>query len=270
MAPELPPNLFENKVIFLSGGGSGVNLAIARTLARSGADLAICGRSAERLEAAATELRGLGARVVAKTADVRDLEAVQAVFDASQDALGPVDGVVCGAAGNFMAPAEKLSANGFRSVVEIDLIGTFNCARAAYDQLAETQGSMLFVSGGQSYMAFAHQAHVSAAKAGVDQLMRTLALEWADRGIRVNSIVPGPVLDTEGMRRLTAGASSQAWIDSVPLGRFAEPEEIGRVAAFLLSPWSSYITGAQVVADGGLTLSGAGLINRGTQLPPTE
>jgi NAD(P)-dependent dehydrogenase (short-subunit alcohol dehydrogenase family) len=262
MTIEMPSNLLADKRIFLAGGGSGVNLAIARMLASCGADLAICGRTASRLEAAAEELRSLGARVVTAVADVRDAEAVDSAFSKTQDELGPVDGVVCGAAGNFVAPAEKISPNGFRSVVEIDLLGTFNCARSAHSQLEQTGGSLLFVSGGQSYMAFIHQAHVASAKAGVDQLMRALAAEWGPSGIRVNSIVPGPVVNTEGMRRLTEAMSLDSWLQSVPLGRFAQPDEIGRVAAFLLSPWSSYVTGAQVLVDGGLTLSGPGQINR--------
>jgi NAD(P)-dependent dehydrogenase (short-subunit alcohol dehydrogenase family) len=261
MTIELPDNLLANKRFFISGGGSGVNLAIARMLAECGADLAICGRTESRLEAAAAELRTIGARVVTAVADVRNPDAVADAFEKTHAELGPVDGVVCGAAGNFLAPAEDISANGFRAVVEIDLLGTFNCASAAFPQLAQTGGSLLFVSGGQSYMAFAHQAHVAAAKAGVDQLMRSLAVEWGSKGIRVNSIVPGPVSDTEGMRRLTESMTLDSWIRSVPLGRFAEPTEIGRVAAFLLSSWASYVTGAEMIVDGGLTLSGPGHIN---------
>ena len=261
MTIELPTDLLADRRFFVSGGGSGVNLAIASMLASCGADLIICGRTADRLEAAAAVLGSMGARVVTAVADVRDAEAVTAAFETGLAELGPVDGVVCGAAGNFVAPAEAISANGFRSVVEIDLLGTFNCARAAHAQLSQTKGSLLFVSGGQSYMAFEHQAHVASAKAGVDQLMRALASEWGRSGIRVNSIVPGPVVNTEGMRRLTDATSLESWIRSIPLGRFAEPVEIARVAAFLLSPWASYVTGATIIADGGLTLSGPGHIN---------
>jgi NAD(P)-dependent dehydrogenase (short-subunit alcohol dehydrogenase family) len=264
----LPANLLENQRFFISGGGSGVNLAIARTLAECGADLALCGRTQSKLDSAAGELRELGAQVVTSVADVRDPGAVAEAFARSDAEFGPVNGVVCGAAGNFLAPAETISANGFKAVVDIDLLGTFNCASAAYTQLAQTGGSLLFVSGGQSYMAFVHQAHVAAAKAGVDQLRRALAAEWGRGGIRVNSIVPGPVADTEGMRRLTGAMTMESWLESVPLGRFAEPIEIGRVAAFLLSPWASYITGAEIIADGGLTLSGPGHINLSVPVAP--
>ena len=251
----------KDQVVFVSGGGSGVNLAIAESVAALGGDIAICGRTEERLRVAASRLESLGARVVTAVADVRDEDAVTAALTRTADELGPVNGIVCGAAGNFVAPAETISTNGFRAVVDIDLLGSFHVAKAGFDQLRETHGSVLFVSGGPSFMTLLGQSHVSAAKAGVDQLMRTLALEWGRHGIRSNSIVPGPVSGTEGMRRLTESSAGQAWVDSVPLGRFAEPEEIGRMAALILSPLASYMTGAQIRVDGGLALSGGGLVN---------
>lgn len=148
MSSELPADLLAGKRFFVSGGGSGVNLAIASTLASCGADLALCGRTASRLETAAEVIRDSGARVVTAVADVREPAAVEEAFAKSLAELGPVDGVVCGAAGNFVAPAESISTNGFRSVVEIDLLGTFNTARTAHAQLVQTHGSLLFVSGG--------------------------------------------------------------------------------------------------------------------------
>ncbi|WP_226356058.1 SDR family oxidoreductase [Pseudonocardia sp. ICBG601] len=265
-AHQLPDDLLDGRVVFLSGGGSGVNLGIARVLADLGADLSLYGRTASRLDEAAEELRGRGARVVTTAGDVRSAEQVAHAFERTEAGLGPVDGVVCGAAGNFVAPAESISSNGFRAVVDIDLIGSFHCAHAAFDQLTRTRGSVLFVTGAQSAGAFAHQAHVGAAKAGVDQLMRTLAVEWGPHGIRSNSLLPGPVHDTEGMRRLAEGGSAP-WTDSVPLGRFADAEEVGRMAAVLLSPLAAYVTGTVVHIDGGLALSGPALVNR-TVLAP--
>jgi NAD(P)-dependent dehydrogenase (short-subunit alcohol dehydrogenase family) len=258
------PDLMKGQVVFVSGGGSGVNLAIAEAVAAHGGDVAICGRTQARLDSAAERLETLGARVVTALADVRDSEAVDAAFARTRETLGSVTGVVCGAAGNFVAPAQTISTNGFRAVVDIDLLGSFHVAKAGFDQLKETGGSVLFVSGGQSFMTFLDQAHVGAAKAGVDQLMRSLALEWARHGIRANSIVPGPVSGTEGMRRLTESSAGQAWVDSVPLGRFAEPEEIGRMAVVMLSRLGSYMTGSQVRVDGGLGLSGGALVNAAT------
>lgn len=265
----LAPDLLVGQVIFISGGGSGVNLGIARVLADLGADLAIFGRTEGRLEHAAEDLRARGGRVVVTVGDVRDLDQVETAFVRTRDDLGPVSGVVCGAAGNFVAPAEDITSNGFRAVVDIDLVGTFHCSRAAFDQLQETRGSLLFVTGGQSSAPYVGQAHVGAAKAGVDQLMRGLAVEWAGDSIRVNSIMPGPVQDTEGMRRLTA-SGHQPWVDSVPMRRFAVSEEIGRMAAVLLSPIASYVTGAVIHVDGGMSLTGPGLVNTAAGTPPSS
>ena len=260
----LPRDLLSDATVFISGGGSGVNLGIATVLADLGAKLAICGRTESTLEAAAELLRSRGANVVTAVADVRDAAAVDSAFKLTEDALGPVTGVVCGAAGNFAAAAQDISSNGFRAVVDIDLIGSFHTANAAFDQLRRTRGALLFVTGGQSRMPFAFQAHVGAAKAGVDQLMRSLALEWGRYGIRSNSIMPGPVTGTEGMKRLGEGPGLAAWTDSVPLGRFAEPAEIGRMAAVLLSPIASYVSGAVIAVDGGLDLTGSSLVNNST------
>lgn len=263
MTSGLARDLLAGSVVFISGGGSGVNLGIARVLARHGARLAICGRTEARLEAAAAELTAIGGReVLTAVADVRDAPAVEAAFARLEQEIGPATGVICGAAGNFLAAAEAISPNGFRAVVDIDLLGSFNCARAGFAQLRRTRGSLLFVTGGQAQAAYALQAHVGAAKAGVDQLMRSLAVEWGRYGIRANSIMPGPVTGTEGMRRLAAQSGLGDWTQSVPLGRFAEPEEIGAMAAVLLSPIASFVTGAVVAVDGGLDAMGPALINR--------
>lgn len=259
---ELPAGLLADRTVFISGGGSGVNLAIAEACARAGASVAVCGRTEARLAQAVERLEALGARATYAVADVRDPVAVAAALEASRTRLGPADAVVCGAAGNFLARSEALSSNGFRTVVDIDLQGSFHVAQAAFDQLRETRGNLLFVSGGQSEMAMVHQAHVAAAKSGVDQMMRSLAVEWGPLGVRANSIAPGPVAGTEGMDRLAELTGAQTWLDSIPLGRYAELEEIGRIAAVLVSPWSAYVNGARVVLDGGLSLVGPALVNQ--------
>lgn len=255
----LPSDLYKDKVVFVTGGGSGINLGIAQTFARLGANLAICGRTAEKLEKARNQLEDLGARVTTAVADVRDFDALSAAFEKTKSEIGPIYCLVAGAAGNFLAPAEALSPNGFKSVVDIDLLGSFNSARAAFEQLAETKGNIIFISAGQSFVPYYGQAHAGAAKAGVDNLMQNLALEWGRYGIRSNSIAPGPIEDTEGMRRLAPGAIGEQFKKVIPLGRFGSLDDIGAAAAFLASPMATYVTGARLVVDGGQNLPGSGL-----------
>lgn len=257
----LPPDLFRGSAVFVTGGGSGINLGIARSFAALGADLALCGRTAERLEAARGELEALGARVATTVADVRDPDALVAALATAREQLGPVSVLVCGAAGNFPCPADELSPNGFKSVVDIDLLGSFNACRAALPQLQETRGSILFISAGQATEPYFAQAHVCAAKAGVDQLMRTLALEWGRFGIRCNSIVPGPIEGTEGMRRLVPDSERvhERLRSAIPLGVYGSVDDIGAAAVFLASPLAAYVTGTVLVVDGGQNLAGSGL-----------
>ena len=256
----LPADLFVGQVVFITGGGSGINLGIARSFAALGADIGICGRSAERLEGAARELESLGARVAAEVADVRDYEALERALESTRETLGPINHLVCGAAGNFPCPAESLSSGGFKAVVDIDLVGSFNASRAAFEQLCSTRGTILFLSAGQAYVPYALQAHVGAAKAGVDHLMRNLALEWGRFGIRCNSVAPGPIEGTEGMRRLAPNdeAFHKRLRAAIPLGRCGTVEDIGRAAVFLASPLAAYITGTLLVVDGGQNLPGSG------------
>jgi len=206
----LAKDLFKARTVFVTGGGSGINLGVAKNFAALGANIAICGRTQEKLNSAADELRALGAKVCAVAADVRDMAALDAAFAQSRAELGPIDVLVCGAAGNFLVPAERLSTNGFKTVIDIDLLGSFNASRGAFEQLQETKGSILFISAGMAYMPHAFQVHVGAAKAGIDMMMKNLALEWGRYGIRANSIVPGPIEGTEGMKRLADPARRQA------------------------------------------------------------
>jgi NAD(P)-dependent dehydrogenase (short-subunit alcohol dehydrogenase family) len=261
--------LFRGKTVFVTGGGSGINFGVAKNFAALGASIGLCGRTQPKLDAAAAELRALGAKVCAVTADVRDFAALEQAFAQSREALGPIDVLVCGAAGNFLVPAEKLSANGFKTVVDIDLLGSFNASRAAFEQLRETKGVLLFISAGMAYMPHAYQVHVGAAKAGIDMMMKDLALEWGRYGIRANSIVPGPIEGTEGMKRL-AGAglpgAMEAIIAGVPVGRMGSVDDIGQAAVFLASPLASYVSGCVLVCDGGANLAGSGRFNAGAEM----
>jgi len=256
-----PKHAFSGRTVFVTGGGSGINLGIAKSFAAVGANVAICGRNEDKLDQAKVELEALGAKTYAIVADVRDYEAMQDACDQIQVALGPITDLVCGAAGNFLCPAEEMSANAFRTVVDIDLNGSFNACRAAFEQLKETKGCVLMVSAGQAYMPYSHQAHAGAAKAGVEMLAKDLALEWGQYGIRVNTVVPGPIEGTEGVKRLTDEKQKHMLLQSIPLKRLGSPEEIGQVAVFLSSPLATYITGSQLVCDGGMNLSGSALFN---------
>ena len=260
-----PNDSFRDRTVFVTGGGSGINLGIARNFAALGANIAICGRSQEKLDVAAEELRVLGAKVCAVAADVRDIDALQAALATSEAQLGPMDVLVCGAAGNFLAPADKLSANGFRTVIEIDLLGSFNASSAAVDQLKTTRGAIIYISAGMAYMPHAFQVHAGAAKAGIDMMMKNLALEWGRYGIRANSIVPGPIEGTEGAKRLTSREAQAALIETVPLRRMGSVDDIGQTAVFLASPLASYITGCVVVCDGGQNLPGSAPFNGGAE-----
>jgi NAD(P)-dependent dehydrogenase (short-subunit alcohol dehydrogenase family) len=258
--------LYRGKTVFVTGGGSGINLGVAKNFAALGANVAICGRTQARLDAGAEALRTLGANVCAVVADVRDYAALESAFAQSRDALGPMDVLVCGAAGNFLVAAEKLSANGFKTVVDIDLLGSFNASRAAFEQLRETRGSIIFISAGMAFMPHAYQVHVGAAKAGIDMMMKNLAIEWGRYGIRTNSIVPGPIEGTEGMKRLAGTDAGQAIVASVPIGRMGTVDDIGQAAAFLASPLASYISGCVLVCDGGANLAGSARFNAGAEV----
>jgi NAD(P)-dependent dehydrogenase (short-subunit alcohol dehydrogenase family) len=245
----------KGKSALITGGGSGINLAIAKRFASDGAKVALVGRTLEKLENAAAEIRALGGSATTHQADVREYDVLAAAIASAREQNGLIDFVVCGAAGNFPAPALGISANGFKAVVDIDLLGTFNTCRAAFEHLRRPGASIINISATQAFKPVALQAHVCAAKAGVDMLTKCLALEWAGEGVRVNSIAPGAVDDTEGMRRLapTPGLKER-FEKSVPLGRFARKEEIADVAIFLAGEESRYITGTVIVCDGGRSL----------------
>lgn len=265
----LPRELFAGKTVFVTGGGSGINLGVARNFAVLGAHIAICGRTQEKLDAAAAELRALNAHVSGKVlpvaADVRDYAALEGAFHRTAAELGRIDVLVSGAAGNFVCPAEALSPNGFRTVVDIDLQGSFHASRAAFEQLKATRGVLLFISAGQAFVPQAYQLHVAAAKAGIDIMMKNLAIEWGKHGIRTASIVPGPIEGTEGMRRLAPPGFEDVKRAVIPLGRMGTVDEIGHAAVFLASPLASYITGAVLCVDGGNSLVGSAIWNQAVQ-----
>lgn len=252
---------FSGRTVFVAGGSSGINLAIAKAFAARGASVAIASRSPERLDAALQALAkvspGGTAAVAAYTADVRQPEAVDAALQACHARFGAIDVLVSGAAGNFVAPATGMSPNGFRTVVDIDLIGSFNVLRLAHPFLRKPGASVINISAPQASNPTKYQAHVCAAKAGIDMLTRVLAMEWGSDGIRINSIIPGPIGDTEGVARLAPSPEALATMAaSIPLGRFGSTADVANMALFLSSPLATFVTGALIPVDGGSSLAG--------------
>jgi peroxisomal 2,4-dienoyl-CoA reductase len=247
--------ILRDHVALVTGGGTGITGGIARAFAEAGARVALISRKIENLERAAEVIRADGGEALAIAADVRNPEDVQRAVDETVQRFGKVDIVVNGAAGNFLCAAEQMSPNGFGTVVDIDLKGTFNVCRAAFAQLKEHRGQILNVSATLHYGGTPLQLHVSAAKAGVDALTRNLAVEWGRYGIRVNGIAPGPIEDTEGMSRLVPEPVKDKLRKRVPLGRFGRIRDIEQSAVFLCSDAANFINGAVLVVDGGLWLA---------------
>src|SRR6185295_7299261 len=194
--------ILKGRVAFVTGGGTGITGGVARALAEAGAAVALVSRKLDHLEPAAQAINENGGKAIAVATDVRQPEEVEKAVAQTVEQLGKIDIVVNGAAGNFLCAAEELSPNGFGTVVDIDLKGSFNVCRAAIAELKKNRGQVLNISATLHYLGTPMQLHVSAAKAGVDALTRNLAVEWGRHGIRVNAIAPGPIEDTEGMRRL--------------------------------------------------------------------
>jgi peroxisomal 2,4-dienoyl-CoA reductase len=232
---------------------------VARAFAEHGAKLAITSRKEENLAAMKEVVEGFGGECLALPADVRDYEAVENAIAKTIEHYGRIDIVVNGAAGNFLCPAEQLSANGFGTVVDIDTKGTFNVCRAAFDELKRSQGQIINISATLHYLATPMQIHVSAAKAGVDAITRNLSAEWGRHGIRVNGIAPGPIEDTEGMKRLLMPELKEKITRKIPLGRFGRIADIENAALFLASDGASYVNGVTLVVDGGQWLLGTSL-----------
>ena len=248
---------FAGRHVFVSGGTRGINLGIAEAYAQAGAFVSVMSRDPERVRLAEEKLAAYGHGALGQIADVRDYAAVEAALQAAHAKFGAIDVLVSGAAGNFLAPAATLSPNGFRAVVDIDLIGSFHVMRACHGLLRKPGASIIHITAPQSYNPAPLQVHACAAKAGLDQMMRVLALEWGPEGVRVNSISPGPIEGTEGVARLSSEAARRNIAKLLPLGRFGQLADVAQLALFLGSEQASFITGALIPCDGGASLLGA-------------
>ncbi|HZT76633.1 MAG TPA: SDR family oxidoreductase [Vicinamibacterales bacterium] len=253
-------DLLKGRTALITGGGTGICRGIALAFAEHGCDVAITSRKLEHLEPTAKEIRDRGVRAVAKAADVRDAAAVDTAIASCVEELGRLDILINGAAGNFICLAENLSPNGFGTVVDIDLKGTFNVSKASLPHLKKHGGSVINISATLPYLGTIAQSHAAAAKAGVDSLTRVLACEWGPYGIRVNGIAPGPIAGTEGVRRLTSESSREGALKQCPLGRLGTTDDIANASLFLCSEAASYVNGVTLVVDGGLWLRSARIL----------
>lgn len=244
----------KGKVAFVTGGAGGIGLEIATAYAALGASVALASRNQERLDAAAAALSGAGAEVLTQRADVRNYDDVKRAIDATADRFGALDVLVNNAAGNFFCPTAGLSPNGWKTVIDIDLNGTFNCCHAAYPHLKESRagGCIISIITMLGVTGWPGAAHAAAAKAGILSLSRTLAVEWGPQNIRVNTISPGPIGDTEGVKRMyedTGRADEER--RRTALGRFGRKQDIANAAVFLASDLAAYVTGENLIVDGG-------------------
>ena len=256
---------FNNKNVLVVGGTSGINRGIAETFAKAGARVAVVSRSQEKVDDTVQSLKNYGAADAAGfSADVREVDTIKAGIDKIAADWGKLDVVVSGAAGNFPALTMGMSPNGFRSVIEIDLLGTFHVMQAVYPHLKKPGASIINISAPQAEIPMAGQSHVCAAKAGVDMITRTLCLEWGVEGVRINSIIPGPIDNTEGMKRLAPTDDLRAAVTkSVPLQRMGTTDDIANACLFLASDLASYISGAVIPVDGGWAQGGAAVVGAG-------
>nr|PZN37859.1 MAG: 2,4-dienoyl-CoA reductase [Bacillota bacterium] len=253
----LPEGIFAGQVALITGGGTGLGRAMALELARLGARVVVASRKQENLERVVWEIEAAGGEALAVPMDVRNPEDVDRTVRAALERFGRIDHLVNNAAGNFVVPAEELSINGWNAVVGIVLNGTFYMTRAVGRHWIHTgqRGNILNIVATYAWTGGPGVVHSAAAKAGVVALTRTLAVEWARYGIRVNALAPGVVDGTGAAAQLwPEEATRQRLLGEVPTGRFGTPEEVARVAAFLLSPYAEYITGEVLVQDGGLSL----------------
>lgn len=249
----------KGKVVIVTGGSSGMGKAMAKKFAQDGAYVVITGRNDERLLQTKKEIETFEGQILPFQMDVREPEMATKLVEVTNETFGTIDALINNAAGNFICPAEKLSVNGWNSVIDIVLNGTFYCSSAVGKDwiTKKKKGTIVNMVATYAWNAGAGVIHSAAAKAGVLSMTRTLAVEWGRKyGIRVNAIAPGPIERTGGAEKLfISEEAAKRTIESVPLGRLGTPEEIANLAAFLLSDDANYINGECITMDGGQWLN---------------
>ena len=262
----LPPATFAGVTVFITGGGTGLGRAMAAEFARCGAAIGIASRDAAHRERGVEQVRAVGGEAVGVPCDVRDPEAIRAAFDAVEEALGPVTVLVNNAAANFPVAAAELSPNGWRAVTDIVLDGTFLCSRELHRRCTErhSPGVILNILATQAFTGGPGMAHAAAAKAGVGNLTKSLAVEWGPDGIRVNALAPG-LFPHEDMREDLKALRPEQELDArrQPALRTGRRHELGWAATYLCSPFAAFLTGHTLVVDGGNHL------RRDFVMPPT-
>jgi len=252
-ASALPAGTFDGTVVIVTGGGTGLGKAIATEFGRLSAKVAVLSRDEQHRAAGVAAVEEAGGSAMAAACDIRDAEGVHAAFDAVESELGPIDVLVNNAAGNFPVPAEDMSPNAWRTVVDIVLNGTFLCCRDLARRLIplERDGAIVNIGASYAWTGGPGFAHSAAAKAGVKNLTETLAVEWAPYGIRVNGLVPGLMPHADEVDAITSlPGRSRGEDDRVPAGRVGQPRELAWAATFLCSPFASYVSGHTMVVDG--------------------
>jgi NAD(P)-dependent dehydrogenase (short-subunit alcohol dehydrogenase family) len=249
----------KGKVVIVTGGSSGMGKYMAKRFVQEGANVVITGRKLESLEEAKKEIESPEGKVLTIQMDVRDPELVAEMVKRTDEEFGRIDALINNAAGNFICPAEKLSINGWNSVINIVLNGTFYCSREVGNYWIHKgqKGSIINMVATYAWNAGAGVIHSACAKAGVLAMTRTLAVEWGRKyGFRVNAIAPGPIERTGGAEKLIESEeAARRTLNSIPLGRLGTPEEIAALAAFLLSDEAAYINGECITMDGGQWLN---------------
>lgn len=257
-------DLLKDKVAFVTGGGTGIGFTIAEVLMRHGCDTVIASRRLEKLqESAATLESATGRKCLPIQMDVRDPKKIQDAVKKAMERFGKINILINSAAGNFLCPAEGLSFNAFKTVMDIDAMGTFNTTKVVFDEYMKTHGGVIVnITATLQVRGQAFQLHAGCAKAAIETMTKHLAVEWGEKGIRVMCVAPGPVEDTEGYSRLGGRTIKEDFVKNIPVQRVGTREDIANTVLYVVSDAAQLLTGTVVIADGGSWLTSENSLRR--------